>query len=145
MVNYFDVASIQDEGARADALQQLADNGVQLAWDPYGRRSGALFELATTSLQPLAVDRLVQGAEDSADSRPFGMRNMQLAPDDALPSVPIPAYARAASGFHGAFEIKVDGSTSGKLVLLRFVVQSTLPGLKRPIWSEIRRFLPTNG
>lgn len=145
VVNYFDITSITDEVARADALQQLADNGVQLAWDPYGKRAGALFELTRSSLQPLPLESLVQGSEDSADSRPFGMRNMRLAADDSLPAVPIPAYARAASGFHGAFEVKVDGSSSGKLVLLRFVVMSKLPGLKRPIWSEIRRFLPTNG
>ncbi|MEI6128790.1 MAG: hypothetical protein WCR59_01870 [Planctomycetota bacterium] len=145
LVNYFDIIGIKNEVVRADALRQLAENDIQLAWDPYGQRSSALFEIAGSSLQPVTADRLVQGKEDGADSRPFVMRHMQLPTDQSQIGILLPAYARVASGFHGAFEIKVDGSISGKLVLLRFVVASTQPGLKRHVWSEIHRFLPTNG
>jgi hypothetical protein len=144
VVNYYDVVEIQDQSQRAEALQQLSRNDVHLAWDPFGKRAASLYEISNSALALLPMDHLVDGKED-ADSRPFVMRHMQLAAGTSIPGVAIPAYANAASGFAGGIEIKVDGSSSGKLVLLRYVVLSTQPGMKRQIWTEIRRFLPTDG
>jgi len=145
MVNYYDVAEIQNPDERTEALQQLAQNDVRVAWDPFGKRAGSLFEITGNALVPMPMDHVVDGREDSAESRPFVQRHMQLAPNDAIQGIDVPAYGRIGSGFSGGIELKVDGSSSGKLVLLRYVVMSTLPGIKRQIWTEIRRFLPTNG
>ena len=144
IVDYWDITEIQDPEQRAEALQQLQESGVRLAWDPHAPRSTGLYELVRTGLQPLSAQRLVGGAEDRSNSRPFALRRMQLAPNDSLPGVAVPAYAQADSGFSGGFEIKIDGASSGKLVLLRFVIVST-QRLRRPIWTEIHRFLNTNG
>jgi len=144
VVNYWDIVEIQDKKDRREAYRQLTDNGVRLAWDPYGKRATSLFEIDDDSLELVPPERRVDGREDRANSRPFRVRRMQFAANDSLPGVPVPAYANPASGFQGAFELKIDGASSGKLVLLRFVVASTEP-LKRQIWTEIRRFMPTNG
>jgi len=145
VVNYYDVAEIQDSNQRAEALQQLSQNDVHLAWDPFGKRAASLYEISNNAFVLLPVEHLVDGKEDAGDSRPFVMRHMQLAAGNSIPGVLVPAYANPASSFAGGIEIKIDGSSSGKLVLLRYVVLSTQPGMKRQIWTEIRRFLPTDG
>ena len=144
LVDYWGIADIEDPTLRAEAIEQLQEGGVHLALDAHAPRGNGLFELVHSGLQPLAADRLVAGVEDRRNSRPFTLRRTQIAPNDAVPGMAVPAYAQAGSGFSGGFEVKLDGSASGKLVLLRFVVVATEP-LQRPVATEIRRCISTGG
>lgn len=144
-VVYWDIADIADPNERADTVSQLHAGGVRYAWDPQSPRSSGLYELtAAGGIQPLDENRRVRGREDASTSRPFGSRAMQLAQATTAPQAQIPLYAAPGPSFDCAFEVKIDGTNSGKLVLLRFVVASTR-GLKRAVWSEVRRLRHTSG
>ena len=86
----------------------------------------------------------VRGQEDADNSRPFARRAMRLAGNNTLHGIQVPAFAHAEGHFPDGFEVKIDGTGNGKLVLLRFVVESTVQN-KRRVFSEVRRMVCTDG
>jgi hypothetical protein len=95
-------------------------------------------------MSPLPTGTPVRGDEDQDISRPFARRSMRLAGNHSLHSIKVPEFARAAGHFPDGFEVKIDGTGNGKLVLLRFVVESTVQN-KRKVFSEVRRMVSTDG
>jgi hypothetical protein len=145
IVNYWDVHDIDDERAKTDVLSQLYENGIRIAWDPTSPRATGLFEItAAGGLVQIPADRPIPGAEDRAASRPFARRQMQLAPNGTGGEHRVPLYARESGAFPGGFEIKIDGASAGKLLLLRLVAR-TKPQLARQVSTEIRRYYHTQG
>ena len=143
-LNYWDVADIDDPEARAELLSQLQDCGVLYAWDPLAPAGRGVWELADGILLPLEPDQLVLGGEDPVNSRPFGERAMQIAENGWSTVLVVPAFAKADGAFPGGFEIRADGSTSGKLILLRLVTRSLKPNVG-DVANEVRRFFFASG
>lgn len=144
MLNYWDVAEIDDLAVRNDVLTQLEESGVVYAWDPLAPARGALWDLVGGVLSPLDAKDMVFGAEDPVNSRPFGERAMQIAQNDWSNLVKVPLFTMPNGALPGGFELRADGSTTGKLILLRLVARSTKPNVG-DVASEIRRFFYANG
>ena len=145
VVNYWDLAEISDETARADVITQLWENGVFYAWDPLSARNEALWRLEETgTLVVMESEELVSGSEDKNETRPFGKRMMQIAENGRGTPHPVPAYAQAIGTFPGGFELKVDGGSAGKLLLFRLVVRSNQPRV-REVTNMIQRLFHTDG
>lgn len=144
MLNYWDIAEIDDLAVRSDVLMQLEESGVMYAWDPLAPASGALWDLVGGILAPLDANDMVLGAEDPMNSRPFGERSMQIAENDWSNVIKVPAFTTANGAFPGGFELRADGSTAGKLILLRLVARSTKANVG-DVGCEIRRFFYANG
>ena len=62
----------------------------------------------------------------------------------SLHGIKVPEFARAVGRFPNGFEVKIDGTGAGKLVLFRYVVESTVQN-KRKVFSEVRRMVCTDG
>lgn len=145
VVDYWDVNEITDPIARVDVLEQLYDNGVRYAWDSTSPRPTGLFEVTPSgTLSQLATDAFVSGGEAVDSSRPFGKRRMRLAGNGKAGRWNVPAYAKADGTFPCGFEIKIDGSAAGKLLMLRMIAESASP-TSQDVAVEIQRFFSSQG
>ena len=145
MVNYWDIMEISDVLARQDILQQLYDNEVFYCWDMMAEQSSAFWEIGSDgTLTPRSVSNPVTGREDPDYSRMLRARRIQIAENGAEIPHDVPAFAVAETNFPHGFEVKVDGSSAGKLVLVRMVMRSR-DGRVRTASHEIHRLYTTNG
>lgn len=142
---YWDVMQIADPGKRAAVLARLHEAGIGHAWDPGAPRATGLFQiLQAGGIQPLPPGTFLVGADDDDGGRPFGRRSMRLAENGGLPGMPVPEFATPSGSFPGGFEVKVDGTSNGRLVLFRIVVESLTEG-RRKVASEVRRMINSSG
>lgn len=144
LVDYWKLAEM-DEVLRQDALLQLADAGIRYAWDSSAPRSSGLFSITDSgALVPMGSSDRIHVYEDPSGSRPFQQKRLNLVLDESDERYVVPQYARSQSGFFGSFELKVDGGDSGKLLLMRLVVETATPQGHK-VRSEARRVLSTRG
>lgn len=130
---------------REEAIAQLADAGIQYAWDAAAPRSTGLFKIkGPGTLVAVGAAERVRVYEDATASRPFSVRRLGLVLDESNDRFQVPQYARKNSGFFGSFEVKLDGGDAGKLLLMRLVVETDTPQ-GRKVRGETRRVLNTRG
>ena len=141
-----DLTAIADLGQRARICVALREFGVRHAWNPTQERSAGLYKITPEGglvlLGPgIKVERDVGQSREAL----LGPRRLGLARNGSVPGTPVPLYARAATGadgsaFPGGFEVRVDGPTSGRMVMLRLVItaRSSADQLN---WNEIRRIV----
>ena len=145
LVDYWELIDITDPLQRADALKQLREAGILYAWDPSAPRTTGLFSISEAGeLTPLTITERIPCTEDDASSRPFTTRNLRLSQNGKSGRFTTPLYARAFGTFPGGFEIKLDGASAGKLLMLRMIVETDTPQ-GRTVQTEVRRLLSTKG
>jgi type II secretory pathway pseudopilin PulG len=145
LVNYWDAMEIGDERERTAVLARLYDAGIRYAWDPKAARESGLFLLEQAgALSAMPTSVLLAGAEDRQISDSLADRRMRVVPNEGITQLPVPEFATPFGEHPGGFEVKIDGSEQGKLVLLRLVVESLLPHRRR-VFGELRRVVDTNG
>lgn len=145
MVAYWDIEHITDQALRRAVLLKLFDRGLRYAWDTGQPRPTGLFQIeGGGTMAPLPLSALVNGSESESISRPFARRLMRLAANGSLHGIKVPEFAKPAGRFPNGFEVKIDGTGTGKLVLFRYVVESTVQN-RRKVFSEVRRMVCTDG
>lgn len=145
LVDYWELIDIADPAQRTDALSQLEEAGIHYAWDPSAPRTTGLFVI-TEAGELVAMERTdrIPCTEDEAGSRPFSTRHLRLAQNGTTGRFAIPLYARTFGTFPGGFEVKIDGASAGKLLLLRMIVEVDTPQ-GHTVQTEVRRLLSTKG
>jgi type II secretory pathway pseudopilin PulG len=145
LLPYWDIQAIADPQVREDVVTEFHDLGFRYAWDAVAPRETGLYRLQQAgSMIAMSTSETLPGSEHEVSSRPFARRGMRVAANGSLEHVRIPEFAIANGSFPGGFEIKVDGTASGCLVLVRMVVESNLQ-LRRRVHGEVRRVISTNG
>jgi hypothetical protein len=122
-----DIERIVDPVQRTLMGQKLYDAGYRFAWEPGRRLVNGLRHITSSGALAVPAPSDKIGCEQ-AELRTALLQahRMGIAANDALPSIPVPAYAIAAGQFPGGFEVKVDGTASGRMILVRLVVVGTL-------------------
>lgn len=122
-----DIERVTSPVQRTVLGQKLYDKGFRYAWEPGRPVATGLRKIAPSG----ALDAL--GSSDrvpceQSELRPAMLRSqrMAIAANDSVPNIQIPAYAVAQGGFPGGFEVKVDGTSLGRMVLIRVVVVGTV-------------------
>lgn len=145
LVAYWDLMEIESELDRTAALTQLRDSGLRYAWDPKADRANGLFAvLAAGAMTPLSPDDRVSGAYDERGVLITASRPMRVVPNQGITQLPVPEFATPAGAFPGGFEVKIDGGPSGKLLLFRMVLESTIANERR-VFAEVRRIVLADG
>lgn len=123
-----DIQRVLDPVRRTLLGQKLYDEGFRFAWEP-GRPIATGLQLITAAgglLLP-GVDDKVPGEQGELRPALLQVSRMALAANGALPSIQVPAFAIAqGGGFPGGFEVKVDGTGAGRMILVRLVVVGTI-------------------
>lgn len=141
-----DLMGIADVAQRARICVALREFGIRHAWNPTLDRDSGLFRIGSDGgLVLLPPGQKVE--RDAGQSRDglLGSRRLALAKNGSVPGAAVPLYAVASSeagcpAFPGGFELRVDGPTSGRMVLVRLVlVATTAEGQQN--WNEIRRIV----
>ena len=71
----------------------------------------------------------VQGDPDLERTAIVGEQHIYVAPNGKVGKVTVPAYGQATEqGFPGGFEVRIDGPSTGKLVLVRLVLRGVRGG-----------------
>lgn len=145
LVAYWDLMEIDADLDRAAAITQLYDSGLRYAWDPKADRANGLFAvLAAGAMAPLSSEDRVSGAYDERGVLITDTRPMRVVPNQGITQLPVPEFATPAGAFPGGFEVKVDGGPTGKLVLFRMVLESTIANERR-VFAEVRRIVLADG
>lgn len=150
VANQGDIAYVTEPGRRSELLIKLLGVGVAYAWDPLSTRENGLFRIEQADSSAW-LEQLGDGEKLPGDPRrhapgSFTTRRLQVAKNGALPQAQVPLFATPdpATGFPGGFEIKIDGPTSGKLMLLRLVLSST-SATTMTNHCEVRRYVSCRG
>lgn len=140
-----DVMALSDALKRTKVIKGLAAVGIQYAWEPTQDRANGLFKLTTSGgAVLLSATERIPGDPAATRLSLAGTRRVGVASNDLLPQPRVPFYANAnrANGalFPGGFEIRIDGPSSGRLLLLRMVLVSSN---EQGAWNhaEVRRLL----
>jgi hypothetical protein len=143
LARHADLEAISDAARRTEVQRRLYQSGVRLAWKDGASRSEGLFRIDTNGyLSLLPPEALVPRDEAASCEQLFGPRRIAIARNRELSSPPVPRYARAEGGFPQGFEVKLDGESTGRMLLVRCV-----PVCRRvasqPTATEIVRLLNT--
>lgn len=121
-----DLERIVDPVQRLVVGQRLYDAGFRFAWEP-GRNVllGLMHISPSGSLTPVSSERV---AGEQRELRTGMLRNsrVEVARNNQLPHLPVPAYGLVNGDFPGGFEIKVDATPQGRTVLVRLVLVSSV-------------------
>ncbi len=122
-----DVESIVDPVHRTLMGQKLYDAGFRFLWEP-GRGIALGLRVITPSgtlVMPTGADKI---AVEPVELRTALLQSnrMSIATNNSLPSISVPGLAIANGEFPGGFEVKVDGTAAGRMILVRMVVTGTI-------------------
>jgi prepilin-type N-terminal cleavage/methylation domain-containing protein len=120
-----DLAAMADSGRRAAASLQLGESGVFHAWNPGASAGSEFFRIQPGSGELIPMDRTSERVGADPEQVQFELlsrRAAEIASNGGVTSFAVPAYAHARDDFPHGFEIKVDASGVGQLVLVRMVV-----------------------
>jgi hypothetical protein len=136
------IEAIGDPVTRVALCAKLHDMGYRFAWEPGRDWASGMFEIgASGSLTPAAESsvRLPRSEENTRMRLLAGMR-MELPRNASLMNVKIPAYAQAtaSSEFPMGFEVKIDGVSAGRMVLVRLVVAGGVAGTFKNSFEVVR-------
>jgi hypothetical protein len=136
-----DLLSINDPNRRASTGQKLLQAGIQHALDVDRPVGQALWRIdAGGEMVPFApTERILPQPEECRDSL-LAARRVAIARNGAIAGTPVPRYAKPLRSFPSGFEIKWDGPGTGRLVLLRLVLQYD-EGRGRPNHIEVARLV----
>ena len=140
-----DVMAVTDSTARQYVIKDLALQGIRYAWEPTFDRARGLYKLSTAGgATLLSASEKISGDAAATRHSLAGIRRVWLCPNGLVPQAQMPLYANAPTDpglrFPGGLEIRVDGPTSGRLVLVRLVLVSmTEQGAYNH--AEVRRLL----
>lgn len=135
-----DLMVIKSSAERVRALLQLHDDGLRFVWDKDAEPGASLFDLLEGgSTSAMAPSARLPGDPSQEQASIVGSLHARVASNGRVGGLWTPAYATAAgAGFPGGFEIKVDGPTTGKLVLLRLMLRAG-PGGSADNFTEVKR------
>ncbi len=149
LARFLDVASIADEQKRVQACSHLRQEGVLYTWDPdtvgpsafcWISESGVLIPLGTAEGVP---EKVTVDPEQSRFSI-FATKAVGVAPNGFSKQVRTPFYAEPRVGFPHGFEVKIDGSGMGRLLLIRLALTSNRLG-RLPNSSTVSRLTAIRG
>jgi competence protein ComGC len=126
-------------GERATAAAELHQKGVRHAWAIGSDAGDGLFAITSSGNLMALGSRRVPG--DPAERRTGVLRGrgMRVAENGTVGKLEVPAYAEPGPlGFPGGFELRVDGPTTGKLLLIRLALRKGDSGGN---FSEVVRVL----
>lgn len=142
LARYSDVMAVADLQERRQILVQLHSAGIRFTWDVDApARQGLLVITAEGLLRPLALEERIPAAPEGVRRRLLANSGLQVAPNGKVGRLTVPRYARADGDFPAGFEVKVDGGTTGKLMLLRLVLCREAEG-SDDNFAEIVRLIP---
>lgn len=122
-----DIERITDPVKRTLMGQKLYDAGFRFAWEPGRSLATGLREITSVgSLTIPGTSARIPGDQTEQRSALLHNHRMSLATNGSLPNIAVPGYAVAEGGFPGGFEVKVDGTATGRMILVRLVVSHTL-------------------
>ncbi|MEM7202873.1 MAG: prepilin-type N-terminal cleavage/methylation domain-containing protein [Planctomycetota bacterium] len=119
-----DIMGLETVAQRTAALTALYAADVRYSWDAGRPAEEGLFVI-TSSGQALALPVSAKIPTDPSQTRSgiISQKNAVIAPNGRVGGLNVPGYAEVTSaGFPGGFELKLDGPTSGKLLMLRLVM-----------------------
>ncbi|MEM7204294.1 MAG: prepilin-type N-terminal cleavage/methylation domain-containing protein [Planctomycetota bacterium] len=124
-----DVQRLADEAQRQALVGALGTKGIRYAWDPAAEEPESLFRFSPTSApERLAAEARLPGAGRQAELRLLHARRAAIAPNGARAPLTVPCYARPTATFPHGFELKVDGTGLGGLLLVRLALVGTSRG-----------------
>jgi len=137
-----DLMVVKDSGERVRALLQLHEAGIRHVWDKAAPVGASLFELTetgTTRVLPRSVK--VPGDPSQQQESIVGSLRARVASNGRVGGLWTPAYAAATvDGFPGGFEVKVDGPSTGKLVMARLMLRAGAGG-SGDNFTEVKRIV----
>ena len=138
-----DVTAITDATKQKKVWSELHASGVAYAWNPSLSRASGLFAISTSgTVSLLATSAKVPTDKALTRKSLAASRRVGISANVSLPQATVPFYANPIAGkdFPGGFEVRVDGPTSGRLVMVRLMLTSvTEHGLRN--YAEVRRLL----
>lgn len=142
VARHADIQSHADIDVRTAVVHELRSRGIVYAWDG-DRPFGEAFYTLTPAGQAIAMSpgTRVEGDRDNNQREILARQRLQVARNASLPAIDVPMYAQATATFPHGFEVKIDGSGTGQLVMLRLVLTSMPSAERAPNHAEIVRLV----
>lgn len=135
-----DVMILENAVERMQVLGALHRDGVRHAWDKRAALDDSLFAITESGwMMPQPQGVKIPGDAGDQQESIVGSLHARVAANGRIGGLWVPALAEPGpTGFPGGFEVKIDGPSTGKIIMMRLLLRAG-SGTNRDNFSMVQR------